>query len=129
MIFILAGYDTVATALSFALYYLAMSPDCMKKAQEEVDTVLGGKAPDYESAQAMTYLEMCINEALRLFPPGPTINRVAKNDAKVDGITIPKGISVTFPVVSIMHNVPCYWLYHQYELVKPGLEQLINQLT
>ena len=101
MIFILAGYDTVATALSFALYYLAMSPECMKKAQAEVDNILNGKPPDYESVQDMTYLEMCINESLRLFPPGPTINRVAKNDAQVNGVTIPKGVSVTFPVVGI----------------------------
>ena len=97
----LAGYDTVATALSFTLFYLAMTPECLEKAQQEVDSILDGKDPDYETAQSMTYLEMCLNEALRLFPPGLIIDRVAKNDTEVNGVKIPKGVSVTFPVVSI----------------------------
>lgn len=108
MIFLLAGFDTTATALSFTLFYLAMNPECREKAQEEVDRVLEGKFPNYESAQGLTYLEMCINEAMRIMPPGFILDRVVENDCEIMGVKIPKGISVTFPVCAI-HNDPEIW--------------------
>ena len=100
LIFLLAGFDTTATALSFTLFFLAMNPESLKKVQEELDQELEGKFPDYESVQALTYLEMCINETMRILPPGFILDRMVENDCEVMGVQIPKGISVTFPVVS-----------------------------
>jgi len=108
IIFLLAGYDTTATTMSFTLFFLAMNPECLEKAQEEVDRVLEGKFPEYESAQALTYLEMCINESMRMIPPGFLLDRMVENDCEIMGVKIPKGISVTFPVVAI-HNDPEIW--------------------
>ena len=41
MLFLLAGYDTVSTVMSFTLFCLAANPHCCQRAQEEVDTVVG----------------------------------------------------------------------------------------
>ncbi|XP_070183312.1 cytochrome P450 3A6-like [Littorina saxatilis] len=68
-LFLLAGYETVATVTSFTFFLLAVNPECQKKAQEEVDKILGKTKVDYESANLLTYLDMCINEAMRLYPP------------------------------------------------------------
>ena len=43
LLFILAGFDTVANTLSMLCYCLACNPDCQTRAQEEVDRVLGDK--------------------------------------------------------------------------------------
>ena len=102
MIFLLGGLDTVATVLSFTLFFIATNPECLKKAQEEIDEVLEGKFPDYESVQSLNYLDMCINEAMRLFPPGFIVDRVVENDIEIEGVKIPKGITVTIPIVSTL---------------------------
>ena len=103
MIFLLGGLDTTATAMSFTLFNLAMNPECLKKVQEELDHKLKGKFPDYESSQELAYLEMCIHESLRLSPPAFIIDRMVEDDCEIMGVKIPKGISVTFPVVSFKH--------------------------
>lgn len=41
ILFLLAGYDTVATALSFTLFCLAANHNCLKRVQEELDEKLG----------------------------------------------------------------------------------------
>lgn len=107
-LFLLAGYETVATTLSFTLFCLAAHPEHMQKVQQEVDAKLNKKSADYTSASELTYLEMCINEALRLFPPGFIVNRDANEDVEIRGIHIPKGMTVNIPVY-VIHRDPDIW--------------------
>jgi hypothetical protein len=46
--FLLAGYDTTTNAMSFLLYFLSSHSEAQRKLQQEVDTVLGGRAPTLE---------------------------------------------------------------------------------
>lgn len=62
MLFILAGYDTVSTALSFTLFLIAMHPEVLQKAQDEIDEKLGGAFPSYDNVQSLTYIDMCLSE-------------------------------------------------------------------
>jgi cytochrome P450 len=48
ILFLLAGYETTANSLSFLSYYLSTHPEAQQKLQQEVDTVLGGRAPTLE---------------------------------------------------------------------------------
>jgi len=63
------------------LFFLAVNPDCLKKAQEEVDTCFETEdnkdsfRPSHLSK--LKYLRMCIKEAMRLHPPVPVIGRAA----------------------------------------------------
>ena len=43
MIFMLAGYDTTATTLTFLMHSLAVNPDVQDKLREEVDRVMDGQ--------------------------------------------------------------------------------------
>ncbi|BFZ16368.1 hypothetical protein BsWGS_19407 [Bradybaena similaris] len=108
LIFILAGYETVATALSFTLFLLTTHPEICQKVQKEIDEKIGNEAPNYDNVQGLTYMDMCINESLRLFPPGFLIDRVCTEDTVTQGIHIPKDMVITFPIYAIHHD-PDIW--------------------
>ncbi|XP_055898064.1 cytochrome P450 3A24-like [Biomphalaria glabrata] len=101
LVFIFAGFDTTATVLSFTLFFIAMNPEVLKKAQEEVDAKCGQELPTYDVAQTLTYLDMCINEANRLASPAIFINRRCVQDAYIQDIYFPKDMIVLIPLYAI----------------------------
>ncbi|CAL1538439.1 unnamed protein product [Lymnaea stagnalis] len=105
IIFIFAGYDTVATVMSFTLFLLAVNPECVKKVQAEIDEQCGKDVPNHETVQGLTYLEMCISESMRLFPPATLLVRECVQDAEIQGIHIPKDMKIFIPVYAI-HTDP-----------------------
>ncbi|XP_025084853.1 cytochrome P450 3A5-like [Pomacea canaliculata] len=108
LIFLAAGYDTVSTAMSYTLFCLAANPECLHKAQQEVDDKLGKKLADYSTANELVYLDMCLNEALRMFTPAFFTDRECTEDTEVGGYKVPKGMRVVFPFYAI-HNDPEIW--------------------
>ncbi|KFV51364.1 Cytochrome P450 3A9, partial [Gavia stellata] len=108
-IFLFAGYEPTSNTLCYLAYELAMHPDVQQKLLEEIDTVLPNKAPlTYEVMMQLEYLDMTLNETLRLFPLGGRIERVCKKDVEINGVTIPKGTVVIIPPYTLHHN-PEYW--------------------
>ena len=78
---LLAGRDTTAGTLSWAVYELARHPECVAKLRAEIlDTVGPSDAPTYEHLKNMPYLKAIINETLRLYPSVPFNARVANED-------------------------------------------------
>ncbi|XP_008589156.1 PREDICTED: cytochrome P450 3A21-like [Galeopterus variegatus] len=109
IIFILAGYETTSSTLSFIMYLLATHPDVQQKLQEEIDATLPNKAPaTYDTLVQMEYLDMVVNESLRLFPIAGRLERLCKKDVEVSGVFIPKGVVVMIPVFAL-HRDPKYW--------------------
>ncbi|XP_039632154.1 cytochrome P450 3A40-like [Polypterus senegalus] len=108
-IFIAGGYDTTGSGIAFLALNLAAHPEVMRKVQEEIDLVLPNKAPvTYDALMEMEYLEMAINESLRLYPPGGRLERVCKKTVEINGVTIPKGTVVMIPAFAL-HSDPEYW--------------------
>uniref|UniRef100_A0A8D0KXE7 Cytochrome P450 3A n=1 Tax=Strix occidentalis caurina TaxID=311401 RepID=A0A8D0KXE7_STROC len=108
-IFIFAGYEPTSNALGFLAYELALHPDVQQKLLEEIDTILPNKAPlTYESMMQLEYLDMTLNETLRLFPLGGRLERACKKDVEINGVTIPKGTIVMIPPYTL-HRDPEYW--------------------
>ncbi|XP_030619431.1 cytochrome P450 3A24-like [Delphinapterus leucas] len=109
IIFIFAGYETTSSCLSFVIYELATHPDIQQKLQEEVDATFPNNAPPtYEALVQMEYLDMVLNETLRIFPIAGRIERVCKKDVEVNGVFIPRGTAVVVPLV-VLHNDPELW--------------------
>ncbi|KAM3939196.1 cytochrome P450 3A24-like [Leptodactylus fuscus] len=109
LIFIIAGYETTSTTLMFVAYLLATHPDVQTKLQEEIDTLLPNKTPPtYEALTQMEYLEMVINETLRLYPAAGRIERVCKATNEINGVTIPKGVVTVIPAF-VLHRDPDIW--------------------
>ncbi|XP_025236308.1 cytochrome P450 3A5 isoform X4 [Theropithecus gelada] len=109
IIFIFAGYETTSSVLSFIIYELATHPDVQQKLQEETDAVLPNKAPaTYDAMVQMEYLDMVVNETLRLFPIAIRLERSCKKDVEINGVFIPKGAMVVIPTYALHHD-PKYW--------------------
>ncbi|XP_057604859.1 cytochrome P450 3A12-like isoform X2 [Hippopotamus amphibius kiboko] len=109
IIFIFAGYETTSSSLSFLIYELATHPDVQQKLQEEIDATFPNKAPPtYDGLAQMDYLDMVLNESLRLFPIIGRLERVCKRDVDIHGVFIPKGTVMMVPVFAI-HRDPELW--------------------
>ncbi len=67
-----AGSDTTSSAaLAFVLFMLS-SPSALKKAREEIDTVVGDhRLPDFDDQVNLPYVVACVKETLRKHPPVP----------------------------------------------------------
>ncbi|KAI7905066.1 cytochrome P450 [Cokeromyces recurvatus] len=107
-LFFLAGHDTTANALSFAVYFLAKHPDIQQKAREEAIRVLGNEPKDItpflEQIKRLVYLNQVIKETLRIFGPVvQTIPRVAHEDIVFLDTFIPKGTPIVVDIFNIQH--------------------------
>eukprot|EP00186_Timspurckia_oligopyrenoides_P001249 CAMPEP_0182450112 /NCGR_PEP_ID=MMETSP1172-20130603/39037_1 /TAXON_ID=708627 /ORGANISM="Timspurckia oligopyrenoides, Strain CCMP3278" /LENGTH=593 /DNA_ID=CAMNT_0024647615 /DNA_START=263 /DNA_END=2044 /DNA_ORIENTATION=+ len=82
MTMLIAGHETTAALLTWATYQLCLNPEELKKAQEEVDRVLGSKSthPTMENVRAMPYIRRVLAETLRLYPEPPLLIRRALQD-------------------------------------------------
>ncbi|XP_051570013.1 cytochrome P450 3A30-like isoform X1 [Myxocyprinus asiaticus] len=108
-IFILGGYETTSTTLTFLLYNLATNPDCLQKLVEEIDANFPSNTPvTYDALMKMDYLEMAINESMRLLPTAPRLERVCKKTVELNGVTIPKNTLVGIPTY-VLNRDPQLW--------------------
>uniref|UniRef100_A0AAY4AYI8 Uncharacterized protein n=1 Tax=Denticeps clupeoides TaxID=299321 RepID=A0AAY4AYI8_9TELE len=95
--FFIAGQETTANQLAFAIMELGRLPEIMAKLREEVDEVIGTKPEvSYEDLGNLTYLSQVLKETLRLYPTAPGTTRWAADDIVIDGIKIPGGFQVVF---------------------------------
>jgi cytochrome P450 len=108
LVFLLAGHDTTAIALTFALFLLGRHPDVQRRLQGEVDGVLGDRTPGAADVDALPYATMVLKEAMRLYPPAPALGRRTAGGDVVDGFALPPGADVVLsPWVT--HRHPAYW--------------------
>lgn len=106
VIFIFAGYEPTSTSLSFLVYELATHPDVQQKLQEEIDATFPNKAsPTYDALVQMEYLDMVLNETLRLYPIAGRLERVCKRDVEISGVFIPKGTVVMVPTFTLHRDL------------------------
>jgi cytochrome P450 len=90
---LLAGHETTASGLSWALYEIGRDPALMRRAQEAADS-----GDD-------TFLEAVMKESLRLHPIIPMVVRFLVRPATVGGIRLPAGVSVG-PSILLAHRDP-----------------------
>ncbi|KAL1363827.1 phenylacetaldehyde oxime monooxygenase CYP71AN24-like isoform X2 [Arachis hypogaea] len=105
-----AGSDTVSTTIEWVFAELANNPKTMKKIQEEVRRIVGGKSMIEENdLNQMKYMKCVIKETLRLHPPGPLlIPRETANSVEIKGYHIPKKVTVYINSYAI-HRDPKLW--------------------
>ena len=111
--FIGAGHETTARALAWTLYCIANSPHIRDAMEEEIDRVLAGGAEPVEWLDLMPVTRAAFEEALRLYPPAPSINRAAIaddswTDAKGERVDIHAGMTVLI-MPWTLHRHELYW--------------------
>ncbi|KAL0901439.1 hypothetical protein ABMA27_006696 [Loxostege sticticalis] len=92
--FMFEGHDTTAAGLTYCLMLLANHIHIQNKIYEELQEVFGDsdRTATMEDLTKLRYLECCIKESLRLYPPVPFISRTLTEDVRLGEYTIPKGI-------------------------------------
>ncbi|PIC41498.1 hypothetical protein B9Z55_008895 [Caenorhabditis nigoni] len=94
--FLLAGYETTSTAMTYCSYLLAKYSEIQKKLWEEIKMVKNEGKLDYDSIHSMKYLDAVYKETLRYYPPViHFISRTCLSDITIRGQFYPKGCSVT----------------------------------
>ncbi len=100
----MAGHETTASTIAWVWYLLSQAPQVEAKLHEELDRVLGGRAPDLADLPRLPYLRAVIDETLRLYPPIPFLAREAVKDDAIRGRrTRPGSLAVAVP-----------WLLHRH---------------
>lgn len=95
--FMLAGQDSVATAVSFCLFLLAQHSDIQQKCFAEIEDILDAdhqRPFTMHDIRRMRYLEQCIKETLRLYPSVPMIARKLGESITVGCHKLPAGSNV-----------------------------------
>jgi len=106
----LAGHETTAKALLWAIAELADKPHIQEKLYQIIQTTWGNEIPSYESiAKPPEYLQAFINENLRKHPPAPALpTRTALKDIQYGDQIIPAGVHLGIDMTSIHHD-PEHW--------------------
>ena len=118
MTLMFAGHDTTTSTVTFMLHELARHPDVVERLCEEQDRVLAGAAPTPEQLEReMPYLDMVLDEVLRLYPPAWIGPRRAVRDFEFGGYEVPRGAYVNY----------CSWASHRLPEVFPDPEAFIPE--
>ena len=105
---LLAGHETTANALSFALWLLAHHPEEQERLSEECRTVLCGRTPTAADYGQLGLAERIFAEALRLYPPVWVTARTAADAYDYRGMHIPRGAVLIAPQYAV-HRDPRFW--------------------
>jgi len=109
ILFLLAGHETTANLLTWALYLISKHPQVETKIKEELERVLGPNGiPTADNVQNLEYLDCVIQETLRLYPPAVVTDRESSNDVVIDGHKFTKNSIILIPIWVVHHNEQ-YW--------------------
>ncbi|PSC76582.1 cytochrome P450 isoform A [Micractinium conductrix] len=108
--FILAGYETTANAIAYAVYLLAGNPDKEAKLLAEIDG--WGRHKTLPSAadlpSALPYTAAVVREALRMYPPAAIAAREMADDVTLGDRAVPGGVPLQVSITA-MHRSPRLW--------------------
>jgi len=109
-VFLLAGYQTTSSALAYTTHLFSVYPDIQEKVYQEVmDNIGMDEDITYDNVNSLTYMELVINESLRMYPPLPLlVSREVKETTVINGHTLPENAVVDIPVWAI-HYDPNLW--------------------
>ncbi|XP_067007539.2 cytochrome P450 6k1 [Anabrus simplex] len=111
-LFFVAGFETSASTMSFALYELALQPKLQERLRNEIADALkdNGGNITYELVFGLKYLDMVISETLRKYPTLPFLDRVCLKDYHIPetGLTIEKGTPIFIPLQGIQTDPQYY---------------------
>ena len=105
---ILAGHETTANALSFALHLIAWHPEVQQQLCNEATEVLGDRTPTAADYPRLPYATQVFAETMRLFPPVWVTARTCAEPYDIAGYKIPVGASLLAPQYAV-HRDPRFF--------------------
>ena len=108
LLFMLAGHETTAIALTFALHLLGRHQDVQDSVRDEVRAVLGDRSPTAASVAGLPLTTAVLKEAMRLYPSAPIMGRLSVEEDDLMGHRVPPGTNVVV-VPWTIHRHPDFW--------------------
>jgi cytochrome P450 len=105
---LIAGHETVASALTWSWYLLAKHPAQWEQMHAEGKRVLGDEPPTTGDLADIPYTGQVFSEALRLYPPAWLITRKSIEADRIDNIDIQPGALIILSPYTI-HRHPEFW--------------------
>ncbi|SPQ21574.1 f2ac1eeb-b7f6-445d-8e4b-e27435fa4e97 [Thermothielavioides terrestris] len=107
---VIAGNDTTAATLMLLVLYLMQNPDVQRKAQQEIDRVVGtDRLPAMDDIPNLPYTNLVLQETYRTNPLSPLgIPHASLTDDVYNGMFIPKGTIVYPNVWAMLHDESIY---------------------
>jgi cytochrome P450 len=106
--FIVAGHETTALTLAWALYLLAFDPAAQDRLRAEAAAVLEGRAATGADVARLVYTRQVIDETLRLYPPAGFLSRTARKADTLCGREVRPGDTVMLPIYAL-HRHRLLW--------------------
>jgi len=117
-IFLVAGHESTAHTISFALGLLALYQDEQERLYQEIlKATPDNRDPTFQDLSALSYVQCVLNETLRMFPPVDNILKEAAEDCTLTTtnnagetvtVAIPKGSGISLRIAGLHYN-PKYW--------------------
>ncbi len=106
--FLLAGHETTANALSWALYLLCRHPHYKESIRTQFEKTCGDRTPVMEDLPKLTEALHVFEESTRLYPPIWAMERHVIADDEIAGYHIPKNSGVILSPYTL-HRHPAFW--------------------
>lgn len=106
--FIVAGHETTALTLAWALYLCAFDPSIQDRAAIEAQEVLTGRAATAADLPRLSLIGRIVSEALRLYPPAAFLSRTAQVRDRLCGREVLPGDTVMLPIYAL-HRHHLLW--------------------
>jgi cytochrome P450 len=103
--FFMAGTETTASVLAWAVHLVAGHPEVEARLHTELDGVLAGRVPTAEDIPDLPYTGRIVTETLRLYPPGWFFTRRTAEDCELAGVRLAAGTTLAYSPY-LIHRLP-----------------------
>jgi len=101
---LLAGHETTALALSYAVHLLAKHGEHAARLRAEVDAVLGRRSATLQDVPKLVFADAVVRETLRLYPPAYAIGRSVVEPFELAGYAVPAGTELMMSPYALHHD-------------------------
>lgn len=102
--FIVAGHETTALALTWALYLIAHDREVQLRARAVSQDALGDRAATADDLPKLGYVRQVLEEAMRLYPPVGLMTRRVKAEDEVAGRAVRPGQTMILPIYALQRH-------------------------
>jgi len=102
--FIVAGHETTALTLAWALYLCAFDQGVQDQLRAEAQSVLQGRVAGPDDIGKLSFTEQVIKETLRLYPPAAFMSRTAQGPDELCGREVRRKDTVMLPIYALHRN-------------------------